>query len=312
MLAFILQRLAAGLALLATVATGTFFLAHLAIGDPTDSLLGASATPEQQAALAARLGTDRPLPVQFADWVGRAVTGDLGVSWVNEQPVATQIARRVPVTASVVSAAMVLTAIFGTVIGLVAGLSPGSRFDRVLRGITVVLFALPGFWLSLVLITIFAVRLRWLPAVGYVSLSADPVGWLRSVTLPAVSLALGTTVIVAEQLRNAVIAVSQRDFVRTLRARGLPGGRVRLHILRNAAPAALTMLAVLFASLLGGAVVIELIFNLPGLGQLTLASSQNGDIPVLLGVTVVSVVLVVAVYLVLDIVLGWLNPRVRV
>lgn len=311
MFAFILQRLAAGLALLATVATGTFFLAHLAIGDPTDSLLGASATPEQQAALAARLGTDRPLPVQFADWVVHALTGNLGNSWVNEQPVATQIARRVPVTASVVSVAMALTALFGTLIGLAAGLRPGSRFDRMLRGVTVVLFALPGFWLSLVLISLFAVRLRWLPAVGYVSLTTDPLGWLRSITLPAVSLALGTTVIVAEQLRNQVIAVAQRDFVRTLRARGLPPGRVRLHILRNAAPAALTMLAVLFASLLGGAVVIELIFNLPGLGQLTLASSQNGDIPVLLGVTVVSVVFVVAVYLVLDIVLGWLNPKVR-
>lgn len=311
MIAFILQRLAAGLALLATVATGTFFLAHLAIGDPTDSLLGASATPEQQAALAARLGTDRPLPVQFADWVVHALTGNLGNSWVNEQPVATQIARRVPVTASVVSVAMALTALFGTLIGLAAGLRPGSRFDRMLRGVTVVLFALPGFWLSLVLISLFAVRLRWLPAVGYVSLTTDPLGWLRSITLPAVSLALGTTVIVAEQLRNQVIAVAQRDFVRTLRARGLPPGRVRLHILRNAAPAALTMLAVLFASLLGGAVVIELIFNLPGLGQLTLASSQNGDIPVLLGVTVVSVVFVVAVYLVLDIVLGWLNPKVR-
>lgn len=311
MIAFILQRLAAGLALLATVATGTFFLAHLAIGDPTDSLLGASATPEQQAALAARLGTDRPLPVQFADWVVHALTGNLGNSWVNEQPVATQIARRVPVTASVVSVAMALTALFGTLIGLAAGLRPGSRFDRMLRGVTVVLFALPGFWLSLVLISLFAVRLRWLPAVGYVSLTTDPLGWLRSITLPAVSLALGTTVIVAEQLRNQVIAVAQRDFVRTLRARGLPPGRVRLHILRNAAPAALTMLAVLFASLLGGAVVIELIFNLPGLGQLTLASSQNGDIPVLLGVTVVSVVFVVAVYLVLDVVLGWLNPKVR-
>lgn len=311
MIAFILQRLAAGLALLATVATGTFFLAHLAIDDPTDSLLGASATPEQQAALAARLGTDRPLPVQFADWVVHALTGNLGNSWVNEQPVATQIARRVPVTASVVSVAMALTALFGTLIGLAAGLRPGSRFDRMLRGVTVVLFALPGFWLSLVLISLFAVRLRWLPAVGYVSLTTDPLGWLRSITLPAVSLALGTTVIVAEQLRNQVIAVAQRDFVRTLRARGLPPGRVRLHILRNAAPAALTMLAVLFASLLGGAVVIELIFNLPGLGQLTLASSQNGDIPVLLGVTVVSVVFVVAVYLVLDIVLGWLNPKVR-
>lgn len=311
MLAFLFQRLSAGLALLATVATGTFFLAHLAIGDPTDSLLGASATPEQQTALAARLGTDRPLVVQFGDWAGRALTGDLGTSWVNEQPVGSQIARRVPVTGSVVSVAMALTALFGTLIGLVAGLRPESRFDRALRGITVVLFALPGFWLSLVLITIFAVKLRWLPAVGYVSLTADPLGWLRSVTLPAVSLALGTTVIVAEQLRNQVIAVSQRDFVRTLRARGLPPGRVRLHILRNAAPAALTVLAVLFASLLGGAVVIELIFNLPGLGQLTLASSQNGDIPVLLGVTVVTVVFVVAVYLVLDVVLGWLNPKVR-
>ena len=312
MIGFIAKRVFAGLVLLIGVSTGTFFLAHAAISDPTVALLGSTATQEQQAALAAELGLDKPLLVQFRDWAAGAVTGDLGNSWRNFRPVGEQIALRVPVTLSVVSFAILISAIFGTAFGLVAGLHPGSAFDRTIRAGTVVLFALPGFWLSLVLVTWFAIHLRWFPAVGYVAPTVSIGGWIRSITLPAVALALGAIVMIAEQLRNQVIAVSSQDYVRTLRSRGLSDFRVNLHILRNASPAALTVIAVMFASLLSGAIVVEAIFSLPGLGQLTQSSAQIGDIPVLLGITVVSVVFVVVIYVLLDVALGWINPKVRV
>lgn len=312
MLLFLARRAVAGLILLAAASTGTFFLAHLAISDPTQALLGTAATPEQSAALAAKLGLDRPILVQYWDWAASAVRGDLGVSWRNERPVADLLALRVPVTLSVVGFAVFIAGVFGTLVGLIGGLNPGSVFDRIVQGITVILFALPGFWLSLLLILWFAIWLKWFPAVGYVQLGDNPLGWLRSISLPSVSLSLGAIVMVAEQLRNQVIAVSKLDYVRTLQSRGLPARRVRLHILRNAAPAALTVLAIMFASLLSGAVVVEAIFSLPGLGELTQSSAQIGDIPALLGITVVSVFFVVVIYILLDMAIGWINPKVRV
>ncbi|MBN9178682.1 MAG: ABC transporter permease [Microbacterium sp.] len=312
MILFTLKRLLSGVVLLVAVSVATFFLAHTAISDPTAALLGTSASPEQQAALAQKIGIDRPLLVQFWDWFSHLLMGDFGVSWRNFQPVGAQLAIKVPVTLSVVTAATIITAVVGTAFGLIAGLRPGGWFDRITKAISVVLFALPGFWVSLVLVIWFAIDLKWFPAVGYVPPTQSVVGWLGSITLPSVALALGGIVAVAEQLRNAVLASKRQDYVRTLRSRGLSGPRVTVHILRNSSPAALTVLALMFVGLLSGAIVVEAIFSLPGIGQLTQASSQNGDIPMLLGITVVSIVFVVIVNLLLDLVLGWINPKVRV
>ncbi|MFJ4044630.1 ABC transporter permease [Microbacterium sp. NPDC089987] len=312
MLLFTAKRILSGLLLLVAVSIGTFFLAHLAISDPTAALLGTTASPAQQEALATKIGLDRPLLVQFGEWFANLLTLDFGSSWRNFQPVGAQLAIKVPVTLSVVTFATLITAVLGVTFGLITGLRPGTWFDRILKSVSVVLFALPGFWLSLVLVLWFAVQLKWFPAVGYVPPTQPVDGWLRSITLPAVSLALGGIVAVSEQLRNAVIAQSSQDWVRTLRSRGLPDLRVNLHILRNASPAALTVIALMFVGLLSGAIVVEQIFSLPGLGQLTNQSSQNGDIPMLLGITVISIVFVVLINLLLDLVLGWINPKVRV
>lgn len=312
MLLFTAKRLLSGIVLLVFVSVATFFLAHLAIKDPTAALLGTTASPAQQAALATKIGIDRPLLVQFWDWFSHLLTGDFGTSWRNFQPVGAQLAIKIPVTLSVVTFATLLTAILGIAFGMITGLRPGTWFDRILKGVSVVLFALPGFWVSLVLVLWFAVQLKWFPAVGYVQPSQSVDGWIRSLTLPAVSLALGGVVAVSEQLRNAVIAQSRQDWVRTLRSRGLSAARVNLHILRNASPAALTVIALMFVGLLSGAIVVEQIFSLPGIGMLTNQSSQNGDIPMLLGITVVSIVFVVLINLLLDLVLGWINPKVRV
>ncbi len=312
MIRFTLKRLISGVILLFAVAIGTFFLAHAAIPDPTLGLLGTAATPEAQQALAAKIGTDRPLMVQFWDWFTHLLRGDFGDSWKNFTPVGKQIAVKFPVTLSVVSLAILLSAILGLVFGVTAGLRPGSWIDRAVKIGAVVLFALPGFWVALVLVMVFAVQLKWFPAVGYVQPGQSVGGWLLSIILPAVALALGAVVMVAEQLRNAIIQADGQDYVRTLRSRGLPSWRVTVHLLRNAAPASLTILALMFVALLSGAVVVENIFALPGIGALTQGSSQNGDIPMLLGITVVAVVFVVIVNFLLDILLGWINPKARV
>ncbi|MET9145790.1 ABC transporter permease [Streptomyces sp. NPDC004042] len=311
MIKFTLRRLLSGAVLLVVVTSASFFLAHLAIGDPTAALLGDSATPVQRAALRHQLGLDRPLLVQFWDWFSHALHGDFGTSWRNFQPVSDQISIRVPVTLSVVIAATVLAALIGLAVGIATGLRPRGVLARVLKVASVVLFALPGFWVSLILVLTFAIKLRWFPAVGYVPLAHSGSEWLRSITLPSIALALGAIVMIAEQLRNGFLEVAHQDFVRTLRARGLSSRRVTLHVLRNTSPAALTVLAVMFVGLLGGAIVVEIVFNLPGIGSLTQSASQIGDIPVLLGLTVVTVVFVVVVNFLLDLVLGWVNPKVR-
>ncbi|MFT3798334.1 ABC transporter permease [Microbacterium sp.] len=312
MLLFTAKRLLSGVVLLVIVSVATFFLAHFAISDPTAALLGTTASPAQQAALAEKIGLDRPLLVQFWDWFSHLIVGDFGDSWRNFQPVGPQLATKVPVTLSVVAFATLITAVVGTVFGLVAGLNPGSWFDRITKTASIVLFALPGFWVSLVLVIWFAVQLKWFPAVGYVPPTQSVGGWLRSITLPAISLALGGIVAVAEQLRNAVLSVKRQDYVRTLRSRGLAQWRISTHILRNSSPAALTVIALMFVGLLSGAIVVEAIFALPGIGQQMNTSSQNGDIPMLLGITVISIVFVVIINLLLDLVLGWINPKARV
>ncbi|MBW4718469.1 ABC transporter permease [Saccharothrix obliqua] len=311
MLSFIAKRLLSGILLLVVVTSGTYFLAHVAVGDPTPGLLGNSATAAQQAALRTKIGYDQPLLVQFWNWFSSAATGDFGSSWRNFQSVNDQIALRVPVTLSIVVFATLLAAIIGVGVGIACGLRPGGLLDRSLKLASVVLFALPGFWVSLVLVMWFGIELKWFPAVGYVSPEHSFGGWIQSITLPSVSLALGAIVMVAEQLRNGFLQVANQDFVRTLRARGLSGRRVTAHVLRNASPAALTVLALLFVGLLGGAIVVEIVFNLPGIGSLTQSASQIGDIPVLLGLTAVTVVFVVIVNFLLDLVLGWVNPKVR-
>lgn len=312
MIKFTVKRLLSGAILLAVITVAAFFLAHLAIGDPTAALLGDNSTPAQQAALRQKLGLERPPLEQFWDWFRHVVTGDFGTSWRFSRPVNDELALKLPVTLSVVALGTVLAAAVGTVFGLLAGLRPGSLVDRIVKTCAVALFALPGFWVSLVLVIWFAINLRWFPAVGYVPVDQSLAGWLRSITLPAVALALGGIVSVAEQLRNAVVRVSGQDYVRTLRSRGLPAWRINTHILRNASPAALTVLALQFVALLGGAIIVETIFNLPGIGALTTSASNSGDIPVLLGITVVSVVFVVIVNFLLDLILGLINPKARV
>ena len=312
MLSFVLKRLLSGIVLLFVVASGTFFLAHWAIPNPALGLLGSGATPDAIAALTEKIGADRPVFVQYQEWLVNLFQGDFGTSWKNDQPVGKILGIRLPVTLSLVTASIILSAVLAGILGTAAGLRPHSWIDKLVKAGSVILFALPGFWVAVVLVMTFAVQLKWFPAIGYVPISTSVSEWLRSITLPAVALALGAIVMIAEQLRNGIIQADGQDYARTLRSRGLPGWRIAVHLLRNSAPASLTILALMFVGLLSGAIIVEQVFGIKGIGELTQTSAQNGDIPMLMGVTVVTVIFVVIVNLLLDIVLGWINPKVRV
>ncbi|QDZ14634.1 ABC transporter permease [Humibacter ginsenosidimutans] len=312
MAVYILRRVLSGLVLIVVVGSAAFFLAHLAIPDPSATLIGKTATPEQIHAERELLGLNQPLMTQYWNWLSGLLRGDFGISWRTNTPLNADLGMRIPVTLSVVTFGMLLTAVFGGIIGTVAGLRPGGVVDKITQAASVVLFAIPGYWISIVLVIVFAVNLRWFPALGYVRPDASVSGWMLSITLPAISLALGGIVMIAAQLRNSIVGAGSSDFVRTLRSRGLSTYRVALHLVRNAAPAAVTVLALMFVSLLGGVIILEKIFNLPGLGIATQQASQVGDIPELLAITVTTVIFVVVVNLLLDLVLGWINPKARI
>ncbi|WP_433519430.1 ABC transporter permease [Nonomuraea sp. CA-143628] len=309
---FLLRRLVAGVVMVFVVATGTFGLLSLAATEVARNIVGETATQDQVAAKAHELGLDQPLVVQYGRWLGNAVQGDLGRSWFSGASVGQSLATTLPVTMSIVVAGLLLSAVVSVALGAVAALR-GGWIDRILQVGAVFGTALPSFLIALVLAVVVAVKLRLLPATGYVMPSRSPAEWLSSITLPALSLAIAATAATAMQVRGSLIDVLQTDFVRTLRSRGLGNGSVVFrHALRNAAPPALTVLALQFIGLIGGAVVVEKVFGLPGIGSLANSAATQGDLPVLLGTVTVTVALVVLVNLLLDIAYGWLNPKVRV
>jgi peptide/nickel transport system permease protein len=309
---FLLRRLGAGLVLVWVIATLTFFLTSLTGSDPARRILGPTAGLDQVAAKSAELGLDRPVLERYWTWLTGALHGDLGTSWFTNEPIGRLIGDALPVSLSLVLAATVLTALVSIVLGVVAAVR-GGWLDGLLQGISTVAFAVPNFLVGLVLSLVFAVELGLFPALGYTPFTEDPGAWLASIALPAIALAIGAIATVATQTRGSMIDVLQQDYVRTLRSRGLPTRSVLLkHALRNAAPASLTVLSLQFIALISGAVVIEKVFGLNGIGERATSAAGQGDVPLVLGIVVVAVVIVVVVNLVVDVALGWLNPKVRI
>jgi peptide/nickel transport system permease protein len=309
---FLIRRLLSGAALIIVVGSLTFLIIGMSGSDPVREILGENATDEQVAQRASELGLDRPLLIRYADWLLHAIQGDFGASWVTNTQVTTMMAQRLPVSLSLVIASTLVTAIISAILGVVAGVRRGG-LDRGVQVLAVVGYALPNFWVGVMLVSVFAISLRWLPATGYTPFLDDPQAWALGLILPVAALAIGSIASTTQQVRAATVEVLDEDFVRTLNARGLPPGRIIVrHVLRNAAGPALTVLSLQFVGLLAGAVVIERVFALPGLGSLVVSSAITGDLPVVLGVVLVMVVIVVIVNLLLDVLAGWLNPKVRV
>lgn len=311
MLTFLAKRTLSGLVLIALIPSLAFVLMRAGSADVARQILGQTASEEQVAARAEALGLDRPLITQYLDWAGNALRGDLGVSWFTNEPVSQAMATRVPATLSLVIVTTIVAAIIAVALGLAAAYY-GGWLDNVLQVLSIVGFALPGFWLALMLVLWFAIDNPIFPATGYVSITDGFGGWARSITLPVTALAVGAVTATAQQVRGAVRDVLQQDWVRTLRARGISrGSLIFKHVLRSAGVAGLTVLGLQFIGLLGGAVFVERVFAIPGMGQVLVTSTSQGDLPLVLGVVLVTTVIVVIVNIIIDLGVGFFNPKAR-
>src|SRR5699024_5868392 len=311
MLAFLGRRLTAGVVLVFAITTLAYLLLYLGSGDIARRILGQTATQEQVAAKTTELGLDRPLWEQYAGWLSGAFTGDLGRSWFTGQLVIDGVATRLGVTLSLVIGATVITTLVSVVLGVWAALA-GGWVDRTIQFLTVLGMAVPGFLIAVGLVLVLAIQLGWFNSTGYVAFMDNTAGWIRSVTLPVVALAIGGVSAVTQQIRGAIADELQRDYVRTLRSRGLPAASVVFkHALRNASGPALAVLNVQFVGMLGGAVIVEQVFQMPGLGQLAVGATTQGDVPLVMGLVVATGIIVVLVNLLIDIAQGIINPKVR-
>lgn len=311
MVNFLIKRIVSGILMLATLAVVGYVLLRLGTSDIAQQIAGQSAGPDQVAVVSERLGLDRPLIEQFTSWFGSLITGDLGRSWFTGQAVGTTLASRLSVTVTLAIGSVVLTGVFGVLLGTIAA-TRGGWIDRVAQVLAVIGQAIPGFLLAVGLVLLFAVQLDLFPATGYTRFSDSPLGWLQSVTLPVLALATGSLGGVAQQVRGSMLDVLGRDHVRTLRSRGLPEHRVVYrYVLRNASGPALSVLGLQFVIILSAAVVVEQIFSIPGLGPIALSSTTQGDVPLVMGIVLATGAMVIAVNLIVDLIQGVINPKVR-
>lgn len=311
MLRFVLRRLLSGVMTIVVISAITFLLLYASGGNIARRILGVRASDATVALKAHELGLDRPLIVQFWDWVTHAVTGDLGTSWFTSQPILVGMGQRLPITLSLVIGATIVSVIFGVLFGVIAA-TRGGWVDKVVQTLAVLGFAVPNFLIALGLVYVFALQLHWFAPTGYVNFTDDPAGWLATVTLPILALAAASVAGIAQQIRGSMIDAMNRDYVRTLRSRGLSENRiVYKHVLRNSAGPALALVGLQFVGMFGGAVIIETIFVIPGVGQIAVNATTQGDVPVVMGIVLITTILVVIANLLVDILQGFLNPKVR-
>ena len=306
------QRLLAAIPLLLVVPFLIFLLIDFAPGDPAVILAGEDATPERLAAIRQNLNLDSNVVVRYVDWVLNVLRGDLGTSFMSNQSVTELIGRRMATTVSLVIFAMVVAVIVGVLLAVVASIRPGGVVDRAVNVVASVAIAIPAFWFGLVLVSLFAVTNQIFPAFGYVPLSDGFVPWFQHLVLPGTALALLPAAEVTLQLRSSLGQVLKSDYILSAEARGLSRKSVMLkHGMKNAAIPVVTVLGFRVSEGLGGAVTIEIIYGMPGLGSLAVDAVQNRDIPVLLGFVLFTTVVVVLVNLLVDVSYGYFNPKVR-
>ncbi|RAJ47186.1 peptide/nickel transport system permease protein [Kitasatospora sp. SolWspMP-SS2h] len=290
----------------------TFALGAVSDANPAAAVLGETATPADIARMDHEFGLDRPLWAQFGSWLGHAVRGDLGRSWFTTLPVADSISAALPVDLSIAGLALLFAVLLGAAAGIAAALRPGTRLDRSVTALCTLLGTLPAFVVAIGLITLVSVQLRLLPSGGYVPLGQDPGQWLRFALLPALALSLDAAAGIARQLRTSLVGALRENWATGATMRGLSGRRVLFgHVLRNAAGPAVTVLGMSVPMLIGGAVVTERIFNLPGIAQLSLQAAEQHDVPVIQGTLLVTVVVVLVANLAVDAGLLALNPAAR-
>ena len=311
MLRIVLRRLLWSVPLVLVATSLSFVLIALVPGDAARAILGPTASAAQEHVLQVQLGLDKPLLTQYADWIGGALQGDLGSSIFTGQSVTTELNQHLEVTLSLLILGTLASAVLGVALG-VAGAVRGGVMGRAVDVLSLAGLAIPSFWLALVLTAVFAVGLRLFPVVGYVSIGDDPLRWAQSLVLPVAALALGSSTVIAKQTRDSLRQVLDQDFVRTLRANGFSRRSVLYrHALRNAGIPVLTVIGVVFVSLIGGSVFVEQVFAMPGLGSQAVEATTQHNLPLIQGVVVYFTLLVVAVNLLTDLCYAALDPRVR-
>ena len=315
MLFWVARRIGISVLLVWVVATLVFLAIRLVPGDPAELLLtqgGAAPDPAAVQELRDQLGLDQPVLTQYASNLARAVQGDLGFSVQDGSPVSDNIARRLPRTLELIGAAAVLAMLLGVPAGTIAAVRAGGLFDRAASALSALALAVPVFVLGTLLVLLFAQKLRWVAAGGYVSFAAAPGQHLLLVLMPALTIAAGLAAAVFRMTRAAVLDVAAQDWVRTARAKGLGEGRILLHhMLRNAVTPVVTVVALHMGSLLGGTVLVEYVFNWPGLSGMLVEAVSARDYPEVVGIILVISVLFVGLNLLLDFAYALLDPRVR-
>ncbi len=309
---FVLRRVAATLFAIVFLTALIFFLMQAVLGDPVVLMLGRDADPGTVARLRQDLGFDRPAYVQYLDWLGRLLRGDWGRSFRTGQPVLASIVARLPVTLELTCLALGLAVVLAVALGILAAVRPHTKVDFGVSVLTALGIAMPNFWIAILLILLFALQLRVLPSSGSVPLWEDPLGNLRTMVLPAITLSAAYVSNLARLTRARMLEALESDYIRTARAKGVPETRVLwVHALRNSLLPVLSVLGVSVSRLFGGAVVTETIFALPGVGVLLVDSILSRDFPVVQGVIIVVTVGVFLTNFLVELGYGLVDPRVR-
>ena len=309
---FLIRRLAGAFLVLVLVSLMSFALIWLVPGDPAAAFLDASATPEQVAKLRSALGLDLSLPQQMLGWYGRILSGDLGQSILLNRSVTAALIERLPVTLSLAALALAFAVFFGVAAGIIAAVNHNRWPDQAVMTTALLGLSVPDFWLGLVMVLVFAVSLGWLPSGGFTPFLQSPAEWLRGMILPALTLGLVQVGFIARMARASMLDTLSQDYVRTADAKGLAKLHVVLrHALPNAMIPILTVIGIVSGALLGGAVIVEQVFSIPGIGRLIVGAIASRDFPVLQGGLLFLAVVYLAINLVVDILYAVVDPRVR-
>jgi len=308
----ILRRIAGAIPVVLLVTLITFGLMRLIPGDVSAALAGVSATPAEREQIRHNLGLDQPVQVQLVRWYSDLLRGDLGRSLFLGKPVTQATFERLPVSLSISAYSLVLTLVLGLASGILAAMRQNSWVDQAAMIFAMLGISMPNFWIGLMMIVLFSVHLGWLPTGGYVPIEQDFLGWLRSATMPAVSLALLQVGLLARITRSTMLEVLRQDYVRTARAKGLPNYLViGKHALANAMIPIVTVVGIIVSLLISGSVVTETVFSIPGVGQLLTSAILNRDYPMIQGALLFVTLIVVGINIAMDIAYAWLDPRVR-
>ena len=313
MLTFLIRRLAQLLFVAFVLSIAVFLLIRAIPGDPAMYLAGASATPDQVAAVRTRFGLDQPLPAQYVHWLGNILHGDLGRSYTSQFPVSELVAQRLPATLSLALASLALALLLSFPLGVLSALHEGRGFDVAVSVISGIFLGVPTFWLGLLLILGVSLRLNWLPPNGYADPVRQPGEWLHFAVLPVLTLALPLTATFTRFIRSELLEVLSNDYVRTARAKGISETAVMLrHVLSNAMIPVVTAIGLQFTRLMGGAVIVETIFAWPGIGRLTTQAIAGRDYSVVQGVLLLLAIIFALISFGVDLAYAALDPRLRV